>query len=227
MNSPGGRRTSSRKRPNPALVEQVQRALRCANQAVTARLRLALLREGLPFSRFVVLRLLVIRGPTTSKALAGAMGVTTANMPGLIDRLEADGLVTRTRNRKDRREILVEATRKGRRTLLRLKDTAVDGLVEAFDGWTEVELRALLKSLKRFTGPPHVGDLIELGVPRSSSVGGRPIVVQYPRSRRDPKSGSPSVGGDLCAPRGRSGGGHRTSLRALSGPRKGLETTAK
>jgi DNA-binding MarR family transcriptional regulator len=155
-----------RKKPNPALVEQVQRALRCANQAVTAQLRIALLREGLPFSRFVVLRLIVSRGPTTSKALAGAIGVTTANMPGLIDRLEADGLVTRTRNRKDRREILVEATPKGRKTMLRLKETAVEGLVEAFYGWTEGELKALLTSLERFSRPPHEAELIELKVMR-------------------------------------------------------------
>jgi DNA-binding MarR family transcriptional regulator len=155
---------ATRKKPNPGLVEQVQRALRCANQAVTARLRIALLREGLPFSRFLVLRLVVFRGPTTSKALAGAMGVTTANMPGLIDRLEADGLVTRTRNPDDRREILVQATPKGRKTLLRLKETAVKGLVEAFEGWTDAELKALLASLWRFSRPPHGGDVVELKV---------------------------------------------------------------
>jgi DNA-binding MarR family transcriptional regulator len=159
-------KVATRKKPNPVLVEQVQRALRCANQAVTAQLRIALLREGLPFSRFVVLRLIVFRGPTTSRALAGAMGVTTANMPGLIDRLEEDGLVTRTRNRKDRREILIEATPKGRKTMLRLKDTAVEGLVEAFDGWTDTELRALLASLERFVRPPRSGEQVELGVLR-------------------------------------------------------------
>jgi MarR family transcriptional regulator, organic hydroperoxide resistance regulator len=166
VNSTIRARVALRKKPSPALVEQVQRALRCANQAVTARLRIALLREGLPFSRFVVLRLIASRGPTTSKALAGAMGVTTANMPGLIDRLEAEGLVTRTRNREDRREVLVEATPKGRKTLRRLKDTAMEGLVEAFDGWTEAELKAFLTSLERFSRPPREGDLLELKVLR-------------------------------------------------------------
>jgi MarR family transcriptional regulator, organic hydroperoxide resistance regulator len=156
----------SRKKPSPALVEQIQRALRCANQAATARLRVALLKEGLPFSRFVVLRLLVVRGPATSTALARALGVTTANMPGLIDRLEADGLITRTRNRNDRREILLDVTAKGRRTMLRLKHAAVKELVEAFDGWTDRELQDLLESLKRFAGPQRSGDLIELKVVR-------------------------------------------------------------
>jgi DNA-binding MarR family transcriptional regulator len=164
--SSGRARASSRRKPYPALVEEVQRALRCANQAVTARLGIALRREGLPFSRFIILRLLIFRGPSTSKALANAMGVTSANMPALIDRLEADGLVTRTRNRRDRREILVEATPRGHRTLHRLKETAVNELVKAFHGWTEAELRALLRSLERFSGPRNRGNLVELKVLR-------------------------------------------------------------
>ena len=153
VRSTGRSRVPSRRRPDPALVEQVHRAIRSAHQAFAARLGASLRREGIPFSRFVVLRLLVGRGPTTSKALAGTLGVTTANMPGLVDRLEVDGLVTRTRNPNDRREILVEATPKGRRTCLRLRGTAVRQLVRAFEGWSEADLRALLASLQRL-GPP-------------------------------------------------------------------------
>jgi DNA-binding MarR family transcriptional regulator len=152
------------RKPSPALVEQVPRALRCANQALAARFRRSLAREGLPFSRFVVLRLLVARGPSTSKALAAAMGVTTANMPGLIDRLEADGLVSRAQNRNDRREILVAATPKGRRTFLRWKDTAAGELAGAFVGWTDAELRAFLESLRRFSERSPPGDLVALRV---------------------------------------------------------------
>ncbi|MGA7923326.1 MAG: MarR family transcriptional regulator [Thermoplasmata archaeon] len=143
---------SRRQHLDPTLVEQVPRALRCANQALTARLRRSLLREGLPFSRFVILRQLVFRGPTTSRALADALGVTTANMPGLVDRLEADRFVRRTRNPKDRREILLEATPEGRRRFLRLKKTAEKELLGAFDGWSDEDLRALLESLRRFSG---------------------------------------------------------------------------
>jgi DNA-binding MarR family transcriptional regulator len=123
-------------------------------------------REGLPFSRYVVLRLLVFRGPTTSRALAEAMGVTTANMPGLIDRLEADGMVRRTPNREDRREILLSATPKGRRAFLRLKDTAMEELAAAFDGWTDHELRAFLDALERFSGAWNARGLVELNVLR-------------------------------------------------------------
>jgi DNA-binding MarR family transcriptional regulator len=166
VNSSGGDFVPARRKPNPALVEQVPRALRCASRALTARLRVSLRKEGLPFSRFVVLRLLVGRGATTSKTLAEAMGVTTANLPGLIDRLEADGLVTRTRNGRDRREILVEATPKGRKTFLRLKDTAVGELGRAFEGWTDKELRTFLDSLNRFSRRRPTEALLQLKVLR-------------------------------------------------------------
>jgi DNA-binding MarR family transcriptional regulator len=162
---------SPRRRSDPALVEQVHRALRCANQALSACLRVALLREGLPFSRFAILRLLVVRGPATSKALADALRVTTANMPGLIDRLEADGLVRRRRSRKDRRAILIGATPRGRRTFVRLKDIAVEELVRAFEGWTEAELRELLEFLNRFAGKERARDLTQLQGVRTSRFG--------------------------------------------------------
>jgi DNA-binding MarR family transcriptional regulator len=157
---------AARGRPNPALVEQVHRALRCANQVLSARLRRSLRRAGLPFSRFAILRLVIVRGPATSKALAETLGVTSANMPALIDRLEADGLVSRTRNTEDRREILIAPTPKGRRTFGRFRSTASEELLQAFDGWSENEIRSLLKSLERFMGPWRAADLTELTVVR-------------------------------------------------------------
>jgi len=96
--------------------------------------------------------------------LAEAMGVTTANMPGLIDRLETDGLVSRNRSRRDRREILLKASQKGRRRFVRLRDTAFHELNRAFDGWTDEELRDLLESLRRFSEPQTRRDLVELKV---------------------------------------------------------------
>jgi DNA-binding MarR family transcriptional regulator len=144
----------------------VPAALRFAQQALTARLRRGLRREGLPFSRYVILRNLVVRGPATSKALAEKLGVTTANMPGLIGRLEADGWVRRARNPKDRREILIGVTARGRRGFLRLKEGAVRELLAAFEEWPDEDLRRLLQLLRRFSGGPPADDLVRLRVLR-------------------------------------------------------------
>ncbi|MFI9510455.1 MarR family winged helix-turn-helix transcriptional regulator [Nocardia sp. NPDC052566] len=47
-------------------------------------------------------------GPKTAGELARHLGVTTASMTTMIDRLERAGFVTRTRDPLDRRRVLVE-----------------------------------------------------------------------------------------------------------------------
>lgn len=94
------------------------------------------------------------------------MGVTTAYLPGLIDRLQAEGLVSRARSKKDRREILVATTQKGRRTLLRLKGSVLADSLGSFEGWTDRDLRTLLDLLKRFSGGPPTERLVQLKVLR-------------------------------------------------------------
>lgn len=188
MAAPGRSPVPARASPDPALVEQVPRALRRANQALSARLRVTLRREGLPFSRFAILRLLVACGPTTSKRLALALGVTTPNMPALIAGLEAEGLVRRDRNRTDRREIEVRVTAKGRRVVGRLQGSATAELARAFDGWTDDELRTLLGALTRFAVGWRPGELIELPVvgPRRP----RPQIPSIPKRVRTDRGGS-------------------------------------
>jgi DNA-binding MarR family transcriptional regulator len=80
------------------------------------------------------------------------MGVTTANMPWLVDKLESDGLVRRRKSKEDRREIFIEATPKGSQTFDRLKSVAEDELRRVFDGWTDKDLRILIRYLNRLSG---------------------------------------------------------------------------
>src|SRR3954464_4165171 len=49
-------------------------------------------------------------GPQSAGAGAPATGLTPAAVTALIDRLEARGLLTRTRSLEDRRKVVIEAT---------------------------------------------------------------------------------------------------------------------
>lgn len=49
-------------------------------------------------------------GPQSAGAVATATGLTPAAVTALIDRLEARGLLTRTRSLEDRRKVVIEAT---------------------------------------------------------------------------------------------------------------------
>ncbi|WP_202356855.1 MarR family winged helix-turn-helix transcriptional regulator [Mesorhizobium sp. 113-3-3] len=53
---------------------------------------------------------LLYGGPQSAGAIATATGLTPAAVTALIDRLEARGLLTRTRSLEDRRKVVIEAT---------------------------------------------------------------------------------------------------------------------
>ncbi len=70
---------------------------------------------GMSFSRTRALRRLA-RHPMSMGELAAALGIEPANTTGLVDDLEARGLVCRRPHPSDRRAKVVEATRKGKTT---------------------------------------------------------------------------------------------------------------
>ena len=68
---------------------------------------------GLSWPGFTVLRTLHQAGPTSAKRLTAALACTHSNITGIVDRLERDGWVNRTRSTADRRVIYLELTEKG------------------------------------------------------------------------------------------------------------------
>ena len=56
------------------------------------------------------LDILGTRGPMTAGQLAGAVRLTTGAITGVLDRLEAAGLIRRVRDNEDRRRVFVEVT---------------------------------------------------------------------------------------------------------------------
>ncbi len=68
---------------------------------------------GLSWPGFTVLRTLRQSGPTSAKRLTAALACTHSNITGIVDRLERDGWVKRTRSTEDRRVIFLKLTEKG------------------------------------------------------------------------------------------------------------------
>src|SRR3954454_602779 len=66
---------------------------------------------------FPVLNHLAEAGPVSQQELGVALRINPSNLVGLLDMLEADGLLLRVRDRTDRRRHLVELTHAGRRRL--------------------------------------------------------------------------------------------------------------
>ena len=99
--------------------------------------------------QYSVLRLLLEEGRLTANALSGHMGVTPGNLTGVIDRLEAAGLVERQRDPQDRRCVTLSLTAAGEakaRAIVPSTRRLVEGLFAALDA---EELAAFGRSLKK------------------------------------------------------------------------------
>ena len=103
--------------------------------------------------QFVVLRTLGGGGRATTKDIATATGVTTGNITGLVDKLEAEGLVVRDRSEKDRRVVYLEATKKGQSLLEELRRAVVAEAAKGFERWTRKDLDRLNDLLRRVIDP--------------------------------------------------------------------------
>jgi DNA-binding MarR family transcriptional regulator len=67
-------------------------------------------KAGLNRTDWRCLDILGTRGPMTAGQLAEAVRLTTGAVTGVLDRLEAAGLVRRVRDTQDRRRVIVEVT---------------------------------------------------------------------------------------------------------------------
>ena len=85
------------------------------------RLTQALASIGMRTNEFAVLHHLHQAGPLSQQELGGALRINPSNLVGLLDALEADGLVVRPRDPADRRRHLVGLTSAGQRRQLEAK----------------------------------------------------------------------------------------------------------
>ena len=93
--------------PDPAATVR-----RSVNRLVR-RMRAERLPDSLPSGRLAALALLYRSGPSTPGAMASALLVQPQSLTRTLAALEADGLVTRSRDAVDGRQSLIELTQSG------------------------------------------------------------------------------------------------------------------
>ena len=104
------------------LDQQLCFALYTASRAMTSCYRPMLDALGLTYPQFLVLLVLWERGDTSVTGIGHALQLETGTLSPLLKRLEATGLITRTRQTDDERSVVVGLTpaaarwRSGRRT---------------------------------------------------------------------------------------------------------------
>jgi DNA-binding MarR family transcriptional regulator len=99
---------------------------------------------------WIVVSALIAEPGRTQLALGHALGLDKTTLTSLLDRLEADGLVVRSLDPRDRRARIPQATATGRRiqqAVTRARDRAEAELLKSFTEQEDRLLRGLLTRL--------------------------------------------------------------------------------
>jgi len=138
---------TSKKRTSPARdVEAVADKLNSAALHLLRRLRIEDEAAGVSPSRLSALSVVVREGPVTVGDLALIEGVRAPTMTRLVDGLERDGLVRRTKHPDDARAVLIRATSHGSRALAAGRSRRVATLMGLLSPMGSDDLRTLARA---------------------------------------------------------------------------------
>ncbi len=132
------------------LVQQVVELQRQVGRIIGQYVPSVWIDSGLTLTQLRSLFLVTNKGSTNFTKLAEALGVTPSNVTGIIDRLEEQGLVRRTQNPEDRREITLQATDKGEALVSNLKEAGMKQMTQILSLLSVEELSCLVRRLSAF-----------------------------------------------------------------------------
>lgn len=118
-------------------------------RAATRTLWRSLAEHGLRLSQHAVLVALRDFGPMAQHEIADRLDLDRSQVVGFVDRLERNGLVTRSRDARDRRRMLVSITAEGVAAERRVTDAARDVQPVLFDALSPAEQAQLVRLLQR------------------------------------------------------------------------------
>lgn len=135
------------------LRKQVCFALYAASRALTAIYRPVLERLGLTYPQYLVMLVLWERGDTSVKALGTSLELDSGTLSPLLKRLEAAGLVTRARDPRDERSVLISLTAAG--DALRTQAAGIPRAIAEATGVPADKLADLRDTLRMITQAAH------------------------------------------------------------------------
>lgn len=127
------------------LDRQVCFALAVASRSVIALYRPLLEPMGLTHPQYLVMLALWEHSPRSSKDVASALQLDIATLSPLLKRLESAGLITRERDARDERQLVLGLTPTG--AALRQQAERIPGQIVARLGMPVTELESLRDSL--------------------------------------------------------------------------------
>jgi DNA-binding MarR family transcriptional regulator len=143
-------RANGTKRDYPAS-ESIGLLMRIGLFGLRASFKAQLAKHGVPWSAYYYLRVLWETDAITQRELTERVGVMQPNTVSALQTMRRAGWVTVARSDKDRRQILVTLTPKGRKLMARLlpeiRAAVRPAILENFSAREEKELRRLLNKI--------------------------------------------------------------------------------
>ncbi len=109
----------------------------------------ALKEIGMTQSHWRILGILGDRNPSTVTEIARRGVIKMSTLTRMLDRMESDGLVTRTLWKHDKRIVQIKITAKGRRALKKIVGVAANVYRKTFNGISDAEAKRLMKTLAK------------------------------------------------------------------------------
>jgi DNA-binding MarR family transcriptional regulator len=132
------------------LVQEVVELQRQIGRILGQRAPSVWIDSGLTLTQLRSLFLIANKGSTNFRRLAEALRVTPSNVTGIVDRLVEQGLVNRTQNPEDRREMTLQTTDEGRALVSNLREAEIKQMSQILSLLTLRELSSLAEGLSAF-----------------------------------------------------------------------------
>ena len=132
------------------LIQEIVELERQVGRIIGQHAHIIWIDSGLTLTQLRSLFLIANKGSTNFRKLAQALGVTPSNVTGIVDRLVEQGLVSRTQNPEDRREMTLQATDKGQALVSNLREVGIKHMTHILSLLNLEGLSSLAKGLSAF-----------------------------------------------------------------------------
>lgn len=163
--------------------DQIAASLRRIIRAIDLQSRRLFDRHKLTGPQLATLREAARQGRPSTSALARAVHLSQPTVSGILDRLERDGLVERSRASADRRSVVVSVTEAGERVLSEAPSILQDRFRAELARLEDWERHGLLSALER------IASMMDAG-----GIEAAPVL--------ETETGSGATAADACAPDG-------------------------
>lgn len=144
---------------HPFSAKHVMASLRRIIRAIDLHSRALVQRFGLTGPQLVVLKELLDSSPQTVSRLAAAVSLSQATVTGILDRLERKQMVTRARDSRDKRRVMVSPTATAEEALVGAPPLLQEHFTRAFEQLPDWEQTQILSSLQKIVALMEADDV--------------------------------------------------------------------